>query len=95
MRLPKRVENFFFCQQILLAENVVKGPRQYKFDLAYRYQLSLVTKNIKVYKIGGWRSYLLFANLSEFIMCLFFILIFFGKSIIFNFCPKKLFHTKC
>ena len=43
--------NFFFGQQILLAENVVKVPAQYKFRTAYRYHLSLVTKNIiKVYK---------------------------------------------
>ena len=42
---------FFFGQQILLAESVVKGTAQYKFGLAYRYHLFLVTKNIiKVYK---------------------------------------------
>ena len=42
-----------FGQQILLAENVVKGPAQYKFGLANWYHLFLVTgaKNIiKVYK---------------------------------------------
>ena len=41
----------FFGQQILLAENVVKGPAQYKFGLTHWYHLFLVTKNIiKVYK---------------------------------------------
>ena len=46
-----RWKTIFFGQQILLAENVVKGPAQYKFGLAYWYQLFLVTKNIiKVYK---------------------------------------------
>ena len=41
----------FFGQQILLAENVVKGLAQYKFGLAYWYHLFLVTKYIiKVYK---------------------------------------------
>ena len=31
---PKRWKTFFFGQQILLAENVVKGPALYKFGLA-------------------------------------------------------------
>ena len=45
------MENYSFGQQILLAENVVKGPAQYKFGLAYWYHLFLVTKNIiKVFK---------------------------------------------
>ena len=50
------VGKLFFGQNILLAKNVVKGPGQYKFGPAYRYHLSLVTKNImKVYKkLGGW-----------------------------------------
>ena len=39
-------EKLFFGQQILLAENVVKGPAQNKFGSAYWYHLSLVTKNI-------------------------------------------------
>ena len=50
---PKPWKTFFFGQQILLAENVVKGPAQYKFGLAYWYHFFLVTgtKNIiKVYK---------------------------------------------
>ena len=43
------VKNFFFGQQILLAENVVKRTTQSKFSPAYWYHLSLVTKNtIKV-----------------------------------------------
>ena len=53
---PKRRKKIFFGQNILLAKNAVKGPGQYKFGPAYRYHLSLVTKNImKVYKrLGGW-----------------------------------------
>ena len=39
-------EKLFFGQQILLAENVVKGPAQNKFGPAYWYHLSLVTENI-------------------------------------------------
>ena len=38
-------EKLFFSQQILLAENVVKGLAQNKFRPAYWYHLSLVTKN--------------------------------------------------
>ena len=49
MRLLSRGK-LFFGQQILQAENVVKGPAQYKFGSAYWYHLSLVTKNTKVYK---------------------------------------------
>ena len=41
----KAVENFF-VNKFLWAENVVKGPAQYKFGSAYRYHFSLVTKNI-------------------------------------------------
>ena len=51
----------FFGQQILLAENVVKGPAQYKYGPAYRYHLSLVTNNItKAYKevIGDFIRFL-------------------------------------
>ena len=40
------VEKKFFGQQILLPENVVKGPAQNKFGPAYWYHLFLVTKNI-------------------------------------------------
>ena len=44
------VGKLFFGQSMLLAKNVVKGSGQYKFGPAYRYHLSLVTKNImKVY----------------------------------------------
>ena len=45
------MENFFFGQQILLAESVIKSPAQYKFGLAYWYHFFLVIKSIlKVYK---------------------------------------------
>ena len=38
-------------EDFLLAENVAKGQGQYKFGPAYKYHLSLVTKNIiKVYE---------------------------------------------
>ena len=48
---PKRWKIFFLVNKFLLAENVVKGPGQYKFGPAYSYHLSLVTKNIiKVYE---------------------------------------------
>ena len=46
MRLLSGGKLFCFGQQILLAENVVKGPAQYKFGLACWYHLFLVTKNI-------------------------------------------------
>ena len=39
-------EKLFFGQQILLAENVVKGLAQNKFGPTFWYHLSLVTKNI-------------------------------------------------
>ena len=51
MRLLCGGKLFFFGQQLLLAENLVKVPAQYKFGLTYWYHLFLVTKNIiKVYK---------------------------------------------
>ena len=51
MRLLSGGKLFCFGLQILLAENVVKGPAQYKFGLAGWYHLFLITKNIiKVYK---------------------------------------------
>ena len=40
------MKDFFFGQQILLAENVVKGPAQNKCGPAFWYNLSLVTTNI-------------------------------------------------
>ena len=40
------MKNCFFGQQILLAENVIKGSAQNKFGPAYWYHLSLVAKNI-------------------------------------------------
>ena len=58
---PKRWKTFVFGQQILLAENVVKRPAQYKFDLACWYHIFLVTKNIiKVYE----------EDVCDFIRCL-------------------------
>ena len=51
MRLLSGGKLFYFGQQILLAENVVKGPALYKFGLGFWYHLFLVTENIiKVYK---------------------------------------------
>ena len=79
MRLLSGGKKFFFGQQILLAENVVKGPGQYKFGLAYWYHLFLVSKNIiKVYKEDVCDFIRFFANLSLFIMRLFF---FFSQSL--------------
>ena len=75
------MENFFFGQQILLAKNVVKGPAQYKFILAYWYHLFLVTKNIiKVYEEDVCDFIRFLQNLSLVIMRLFFSFTIFGKT---------------
>ena len=58
MRLLSGGKLFYFGQQILLAENVVKGPALYEFGLAYWYHLFLVTKNIiKVYEEDLYRLF--------------------------------------
>ena len=48
---PKRWKTFF-RQQILLAEDVLKGTAPYKFGPVYQYRLSLVPKHhiMKIYK---------------------------------------------
>ena len=71
----------FFGQQILSAENVVKGPTQYKFGLAYWYQLFLVTKNItKVYKEDVC-NFIRFLQIYLCLLCVyFFSLTIFGKT---------------
>ena len=69
---PKRWKTFF-GQQILLAENVVKGLAQYKFGLAYWYYLFLVTKNIKVYKEDVC-DFIRFLQIYLCLLCVFFFL---------------------
>ena len=71
------------AKTFLLAENVAKGPGQYKFGPVCKYHLSLVTKNIiKVYKQVVGVLVILFA-FCKFI-CVYnafiFPFIFFGKS---------------
>ena len=69
---PKRWKTFFFGQQMLLAENVVKGPAQYKFGLAYWYHLFLVTKNIiKVYKEDVY-DFIRFFQIYLCLLCVYF-----------------------
>ena len=89
MRLLSGGKLFYFAQQILLAENVVKGPAQYNFGLACWYHLFLVTKNIiKVYK-----EYLCdFICFLQIYLCLLCVYFFFDNlwkdSVVFSFCPK-------
>ena len=84
------MENFFcFGQQILLAENEVKGPAQYKFGLAYWYHLFLVTKNI----IKGYKEdvcdFIRFLQIYFCLLCFFFFFENLWKdSVVFSFCPK-------
>ena len=64
----------FFGQQILLAENVVKGPAQYKLSVAYWYHLFLVTKNIiKVYKEDVCH-FIRFLQINLCLLCVYFFL---------------------
>ena len=88
----------FFGQQILLAENVIKGPAQYKFGLAYWYHLLfLVTKNIIKVNKGDVCDFIRFLQiyLRLFLLCVYFyyaFIFFFDNlwkdSIVFSFCPK-------
>ena len=94
MQLLSGGKLFYFGQQILLAENVVEGLGQYKFDPAYRYHLSLVTKTI--IKVYIEVVVILFAFCK--FTCVHYALFFFfdilwKESVVFNFCPKNLFCT--
>ena len=89
MRLLSGGKLFYFSQQILLAENVVKGPAQYKFGLTCWYHLFLVTKNIiKVYK----EDVCDFIRFLQIYLCLLCVYFFFDNlwkdSVGFSFCPK-------
>ena len=89
MRFLSGGKLFYFGQQILLAENVVKGPAQYKFGLACWYHLFLVTKNImKVYKEDVC-DFIRFLQIYLGLLCVYF---FFDNlwedSVVFSFCPK-------
>ena len=89
MRLLSSGKLLFFGQQILFAENVVKGPVQYKLGIAYWYHLFLVAKNIiKVYKENVC-DFIRFLQINLCLLCIYFFLCNLWKdSVVFSFCPK-------
>ena len=97
--MPKAILRPLRGEDFLLAENVANGLGQYKFGPTYRYHLSLVTKNIiKVYKQAVGVLVILFV-FCKFICVYNAFVFFFGilwkESVVFSFCPKNLFRTKC
>ena len=89
MRLLSGGKLFYFGQPILLAENMVNGPAQYKFGLACWYHFFLVTKNIiEVYK----EDVCDFIRFLQIYLCLSCVYFFFDNlwkdSVVFSFGPK-------